>query len=203
MKIYFAANQFASAKKLKQFSEIIKLLSDAGITVMSNIEDENVTEFSEYDMEQINKSGEVLLDKMDALIIEGSEPPAESGYLIALSLAHKKQILYLTEKGSAINKTLLQLQKGKESGRYLSLASYDKKGASDVVLKFIQSIEHGEQRDIPNIKFTLRITPKIDRYLTWKAKNKKLTKADFLREQIQQMLDLDQLYQSKNKSKKG
>ncbi|MBU1167747.1 GAF domain-containing protein, partial [Patescibacteria group bacterium] len=48
---------------------------------------------------------------------------------------------------------------------------------------------------IPNIKFTLRISKEIDRYLNWKVHNTKKTKADFLREAIlEDLMEPDEEY---------
>lgn len=43
-----------------------------------------------------------------------------------------------------------------------------------------------------DIKFTLRITPKIEKYLSWKTQNTDLTKADYLREMIDKDLTSDE-----------
>lgn len=42
-----------------------------------------------------------------------------------------------------------------------------------------------------DIKFTLRITPKIEKYFTWKIQNTDLNKADFVRNRIEQEIDKD------------
>ena len=48
--------------------------------------------------------------------------------------------------------------------------------------------------EMPSIKFTLRLTPKVDRYLNWKAKRLKKTKADLLREWMGHLLSDDSEY---------
>lgn len=45
--------------------------------------------------------------------------------------------------------------------------------------------------DKPNIKFTLRITPRIEKYLSWKIQNTDRTKADYLREEVERLIDED------------
>ncbi|MFA6215897.1 MAG: hypothetical protein WC768_05000, partial [Patescibacteria group bacterium] len=118
-----------------------------------------------------------------------------SGYLIAIALTHHKPILYLCEKGKLINKNLLQLQKDKNTAKFLCLQYYAEKKIEEVVLDFLHQVEKGEGRQLPTIKFTLRITSRIERYLYWKTHNTKISKADFLRERIEDLIDQDDDYQ--------
>ena len=106
MRVYFTADNQAEEKFQKRFSKIIDLLNEAGILVMSNLADENLSGFSSHDLEKIDQTGEVLLERMDALIIEGTNPLPETGYMIAIALAYQKPILYLSEKGNLINNLL-------------------------------------------------------------------------------------------------
>lgn len=194
MRVYFTADNQAEEKLQRRFSQIIEVLSSAGVLVMSNLADKNITGLSAHDMERIQESGEALLERMDALIIEGTKPLAESAYLIAVALAHKKPILYLSEKGKPINKNLLHLKKDKNTGQFLFLESYANDSVEKVLVEFLQSVEKGSGREAPNIKFTLRITPRIERYLHWKTHNTKISKADFLREMIERLIDEDEGY---------
>lgn len=162
---------------------------------MSNLADKNITGFSNQDLEKINQAGEVMVERMDALIIEGSRPLPESGYLIAIALAHHKPILYLSEKGKLINKNLLHLQKDKGTAKFLQLQYYTDKNLEKIILDFLQTVEKGEGREAPTIKFTLRINSRIERFLYWKTHNTKVSKADFLRELIERLIDNDQEYQ--------
>ena len=162
---------------------------------MSNLADKNISGFSNQDLEKINQAGEVLLEKMDALIIEGSRPLPESGYLIAIALAHHKPILYLSEKGKLINKNLLHLQKDKSTAKFLQLQYYTEKNLEKIILDFLQTVEKGEGHEAPTIKFTLRINSRIERFLHWKTHNTPISKADFLRGLIEKLIDQDEEYQ--------
>ncbi|MFA6322804.1 MAG: hypothetical protein WCX71_05040 [Candidatus Buchananbacteria bacterium] len=195
MRLYFAANNQAEEKFQKRFSDIIAILSEAGVLVMSNLVDKNLSGFSNQDLEKFDQAGEVLLEKMDGLIVEGSYALPETGYLFAFALTHKIPILYLTERGRGIDKNLQHLQKDKTTGGLIDLQNYSDKTLSNLVLSFLQKIEGGQGGELPNIKFTLRITPRIERYLYFKTHNTKIAKADFLREKIEQMIDQDEQYQ--------
>ena len=194
MRIYFTADNQAEEKLQKRFSRIIEILNDAGVLVMSNLADVNLSGFSSQDLEKMNQAGEGVMEKMDALIIEGTRPIAESAYLVAIALAHQKPILYFAEKGKTINKNLVHLQKDKNTGKFLGLKYYTENILEKTLLDFLQTIEQGEGREAPTIKFTLRITPRIERFLHWKTHNTKKTKADFLRELIEKLIDEDQDY---------
>lgn len=194
MRIYFTADEQAEERYQKVFSRIIKRLNEAGVVVMSNLANPHVSGFSSQDLERIEESGEVLLERVDAIIIEGSKPLPESGYVIALALAHHKPILYLTERQKPMNKNLAHLVKNKSTAKLLMLAAYTEASLEKVIAEFLQGIEQGEGRELPTIKFTLRITPLIERYLHYKTHNTKLSKADFLREQIEHLIDHDNEY---------
>ncbi len=194
MRIYFAADNLAQEKLQTRFSRIIDVLSRAGVLVMSNLANKNLTGFSGADLEKINQSGETMLSKMDGLVVEGTQPIAESGYLIAFALTHRKPILYIVEKGRTIDPNLVHLKKDKSIGHLLALEHYTESGLDELLVNFIQTIERGG-RELPKIKFTLRVTSRIERYLHWKTHNTKLTKADFLREMIEEMIENDTEYQ--------
>lgn len=195
MKVYFTADNQAPEEFQKRFSRLTQILNEAGILVMSNLAQKSgVAGFSSQDLARIDQSGEVLLEKINALIIEGTRPIPESGYLIALALTHKKPILYLLEKGKLFNKNLLYLTRDKNAARLLHLKHYTDHNLDKVLADFLPIMERVDGRQLASIKFTLRITPRIERYLRWKTHNTKISKADYLREIIEQLIDADEDY---------
>ena len=194
MRIYFTADNQAPEPMQKVFLQIIDILSQAGVLVLSNLAAKNISGFSSQDLEKIDQAGEVMLEKMDALIIDGTRPLPESGYLIAIALAHQKPILYLSQKGRLINKNLVHLQKDKNTAKFLFLEYYNQNDLANLILEFLQKVEKGEGREMPSIKFTLRVTSRIERYLHWKTHNTKISKADFLRNLIDNLIDQDENY---------
>ena len=195
MKIYFAADSQAPEIFQKRFSQIVDWLNRAGITVMSNLVQKNIAGFSSQELEKIDQAGTGPIDQMDALIIEGSRPLAESGYLIAVALAYKKPILYLTQKNQPANKNLLHLQKDANVAKLLRLKNYSDQTLEKILVEFLPLVERGEGRETAAIKFTLRLTRRTERYLQWKTNNTKLTKADYLRQVIEDLLRQDKDYQ--------
>ena len=78
---------------------------------------------------------------------------------------------------------------------FIQVRSYGGDQAAKIVDEFLTGIMGEEADNEPTVKFTLRITPSMERYLQWKAKQMKMTKADFLREQIDtQVVQRDEAY---------
>ncbi|MFA6421846.1 MAG: hypothetical protein WCV92_00345 [Candidatus Buchananbacteria bacterium] len=193
MKIYFSVAQ-NTEKNTDLAEQVVRILNQAGILVLSNYKQEDIFEFAEQDLERVENSGESILKKIDAIIIDSNSSTEESGYLIALALTHKKPILYLAEKGNVLDRHLSGLLKNKDVAKILKVAFYYDQNLEKVILKFITEIETGYGIENPNIKFTLRITSRIERYLYWKTHNTKTSKADYLRDILEKMIAEDEEY---------
>ena len=78
------------------------------------------------------------------------------------------------------------------------MQSYARRELEDKVAQFINEVGSGKGiKERPNIKFTLRVTSRMERYLDWKSKKLKKTKADFLREFIGEIMDKDEGFRGK------
>jgi len=156
----------------------IQTLKQVGVLVVTNIEENYEADFSEKELKKLKMSGQNLLDKMDAFVIEATSPDPEVGYLLAYAMSQKKPVLYLILKGTKLGPRLKRLPDN------VKIKEYTEDEISEELLDFLKLLEKGWEDASANIKFTLRITPQIERYLQWKSKRKKLSKADFLREKI-------------------
>jgi len=197
MRIYFAAQKEAN-NLMNRYQKIIDILTNAGNSVMSDLGLQKSVRFSETDIEKFRNKGETLLEQMDALVIEATDKSPENGYLVALALTHKKPTLFLHQKGTDVDKNLITLQKQKHAARLLKITGYSESKLEKVLLEFLESVEKKGGKEIPNIKFTLRITSRIERYLHWKTHNTEKSKADFLREKIEKMMDEDEEFKKYN-----
>lgn len=195
MKIYFCANPAAPEKSRQYFLRIKKFFLNAGVLLSDNLQVDELTNSISQEMERAVASGELLLTKFDGLVVFGNQPAGESGYLIALALAYKKPILYLLEKGSQLDTHIKGLLNDKQISKLLRIVFFSDRGLEKNLGEFIGGIEGSESGELPTIKFTLRITTAIERYLHWKTHNTKLSKADFLRQQIERLMDDDTDYQ--------
>ncbi len=69
--------------------------------------------------------------------------------------------------------------------------------AHEKIMKKVQMMAKRKTKfDQPSIKFTLRITPRIEKYLSWKIKNTEKTKADYLRGEIEKIMEEDDEFQN-------
>ena len=74
---------------------------------------------------------------------------------------------------------------------------YSQRTVENFLVDFIDIIETGElRREVPTVKFSLRFTPRADRYLTWMSRKTRLSKADFLRKMIDEAITGDEEYQN-------
>ncbi|MFA6553828.1 MAG: hypothetical protein WCT27_05370 [Patescibacteria group bacterium] len=189
MRLYFFSPLITNTEIAENVKTIINSLRSAGVFVVAS-SDENNTDFKKEDLERMNETGEILLDKMDGIIVEASKPDQEIGYLLAYAISQKKPLLYLYQKGTPEKVAQGYLTK-KNTPQSVSMKGYTKSDLVESLLNWVatQGISRQEK---PNIKFTLRITPQIERYLNWKSKKRKLAKADFLRELIEEIIKKDE-----------
>lgn len=123
-------------------------------------------------------------DRIDAVIIYGADTKKDVAFVIAMALAKKKPILYLLPKGQEIDPTLAGLRNDISMSKYFSFAHITSSSIEKHLLDFITDSEKQGMHEVPSIKFTLRLTPSMDRYLQWKSKQVGMSKADFLRQVV-------------------
>jgi hypothetical protein len=170
-------------------NKLNQILSDAGVIVFTGNEKTNITNTLSF-------------ERLDGLVIGGGIKNKDAGYLIALSISQKKPILYLLAKGQPIPDELLFIKNNKAVAKFLIVKYYSSENIKSKVADFLDLIENGDARwDSPTVKFTLRITPRIERYLRWKTAISGKTKADWLRSHIvKEIITSDTDYQNFLKS---
>src|SRR3989339_41930 len=186
MKIYFYSTKEQVEPARKKFHDrLMEYFHNNGVLVISNLLGKN------------DDDSQLSFANMDGLVIEGSDVASDVGYLIALALAQKKPILFLLPKGKAIPDQIRGLKDDKNLKKLFLLNFYSDKNFEDLLLDFIDIIETGElRREVPTIKFTLRFTPRVERFLRWKSNKVKLSKADLLRKLVDEAIKADETYQS-------
>ncbi|MFH1668167.1 MAG: hypothetical protein ABH884_04075 [Candidatus Komeilibacteria bacterium] len=165
------------------YEQLYCLLVDMGVILFTN--------------QQSSKSDAGLsFANLNGLIIVHHDQNQEAGYLSALAISQKKPILYLLAKGSRLPEELSYIRNNKEVAKYLVVKFYDLNNINNRVAEFIELIEKGDAKwDMPTIKFTWRITPRIDRYLQWRTINTGQTKADWLRKyMVETLINEDEEY---------
>lgn len=188
MKIYYYAATTNRLDIASYQSRIKRLLRQTGAEVMSNTD--RTAALSRDDLDAIAATGAIALDTMDALVIEGTEPDTRVGYLLAYAIAKQKPTLYLHERRTE-RQDALSLLDAKAIPATLKVRAYLKRNLDESVQNFLRSFSSLSVTEPPTIKFTLRITKTIERFLEYRTRNTKLTKADFLREEIDAIMKKD------------
>lgn len=170
-------------------TEVDQILTDLGVIVFTASDKSNTT-------------NSLSFDRLNGLIIGGGAKNQEAGYLIALAISQKKPILYLLQKGQPLPDELLFIKNNKDVSKFLIIKYFSKENIKKRLAEFIDLIENGDAKwDAPTVKFTWRITPRIERYLRWKMAMSGKTKADWLRNHIvKEIIANDSDYQNFLKS---
>jgi len=194
MKIYYCANldKMDDKEWEKKYISIHKFLVKNGVSLVSNVEKKILKGENEA-----RKS--ISYDQIEAVIIEGTHIAADTVYIIATALAYKKPVLYLMEKGHEIPEQLSYIRKDNNLGKNFFLKFYKSIGkeVESVIFDFLGLLESGSlMREKVNVKFTLRVSPKIERYLNWKALNIKKSKAEYVRDILNKTAIEDKSYKS-------
>jgi len=193
MIIYFYGNLHSTPALQKKFVEIVDFIKKRNIQVLSNMKSQKA---EVEELSNIVQTNTLLIEKVDGLIIEATNPSYESAHLIALALTHKKPVLYLAEKGKYIDKNFYKLEEDKQAKKYFRIAQYMPDSLGQTLDDFITALEKGSglTKSKPEIKFTLRLTESMEKYLNWKSALTKKTKADFLRMKIEDIMREDEKF---------
>jgi hypothetical protein len=184
MKVYFYSKpEPEKESQAENHLKIFEFFRENGVDVVSNLR-------------KRPDDDELSFEKMEGLVVEGSKSAPEAGYLVATALSQEKPVLYLLPKGSLIPDQLRLLMNNKKFKKIFLLDFYGRKTLNNFLIDFIDIIETGElRRQVPTIKFTLRFTPRADRYMTWLSRKKNISKADLLRKMIDEDIKDDEEYQ--------
>lgn len=192
MHVYFYAPPTKQSDLKQSYAVIKDTLAHTDLYVSTNTESEEVQVSAEV-MAESREHDVPLLEQMDAFIIEGSSSDPEIGFLLAHAIALKKPVLYLYRRGT-VPQVFSRLSRRELPG-YVKVVAYDQEKINSTILAFLKAIEGVIIREVPRIKFTLRVTNSIEEYLHFKTHNTKLSKADYLRERIDQQMTQDQAWQ--------
>lgn len=164
-------------------NEIPALLKDAGVDVWQKPSDANLA--------LIDQTGLSFLDQVDGLALDITDPDQQTTYFLAQAVLQRKPTLCLYRKNQN-PRQLLSYLKNKNIPKEIVVNAYTDKTLEKRVNDFLRSLGlEAEKEETPNIKFTLRITKKIESYLDWKAEHDKANKADYIRRLISDEIKKD------------
>lgn len=193
MYVYFFGPQIENSSLTECYQSIISYLTKSGFKVISKTPSPDAVDLRPEMMANSKKSQESFLARLKGIVLEVTEPDPEIGYLLAYAMMQKKPALCLYQKGRNIKNMLSYL--GTKPPRNLIVQSYNEYNLERLIVNFARRLEISpEESDIPAIKFTLRISPKISSYLSFKTHKKKISKADWLRAAINKIIAEDQEY---------
>lgn len=191
MHIYFYAPPTKRADVRQSYQLMKEALAQTDVYVSTNTESAEVQVSAEL-MAESKEYDVPLLERMNAFIIEGTTSDPEVGFLLAHAIALKKPTLYVYRRGT-VPQIFSRLSQ-RELPSFVRVVAYDDEKLAGLVLSFLKSIEGVAMREVPRIKFTLRVTNSIEEYLHFKTHNTKLSKADYLREQIEHQMEQDEAW---------
>ncbi|MDP3970874.1 MAG: hypothetical protein Q8P90_04180 [bacterium] len=135
-----------------------------------------------------------VLDWVDGVIIDIADTSPDMHYVLAQAIILQKPTLCLYKKNNRPREILAHLRR-KNIPKSLEIKSYTESNISDVIHIFLsRKVIEDKESEVPSIKFTLRLTPSLDNYLTWLAETKKINKAEFIRGILKQSKKSDDDY---------
>jgi hypothetical protein len=190
MRVYFYAPSTSQQSLTSAYEAITDVCQRADAVLSTNAQPNLPPET----LSQHQQSAAPLLDAMQAMVVEGSTPDPQAGYLLAYAIAEKRPLLYLYARGEVAPEVLRYLNL-KDIPKHVVVTTYTPANLERTVEEFLKRFGKVKIREVPRIKFTLRLTPTIDEYLDFKTRNTKKTKADYLRDKLDKLLEDDDEFQ--------
>lgn len=179
----------------KTNGEIERLCKEAGLDVLT-------PEGLRKKPKRTVGDNQFFLEQVDLLIMEITQPERDATFLLAQAILLNKPMLCLYTKNKA-PRALLDVIKHKVAPRPVKTLSYTDATLLDGVQRFLDTLLQVDldRNDIPSIKFTLRLSPRIDDYLNWYSQQHSITKADYLRALLTRLAKQNKDYRRHEKSK--
>lgn len=172
---------FIQEKQTNEFSLASKHLANLGHSV--------TTENSESKVDKILAQ----IKKSEIIVVDDISNSFKIGYIISYAISEKKMIILLNNESS--KKGLDSAIKDLDSANLLH-ATYSKNDIESVIEKLVD-----KAKKMMDTKFILIISPEIDRYLEWSSNNKRMHKAQIVRNAIEQDMEKDKSYKKYLESK--
>lgn len=143
-----------------------------------------------------------FLDQVDVLVVEMTDPTQMVHFVLAQAILANKPTFCLYQKNKP-PRDILNYVRSRNTPRPMKTFSYTPATVQHAVSHFVHAFDSDskEHDDIPSIKYTLRLTPRIDRYLEWTSAQQSKTKADVIRFVLSQTASDDEDYTATKKDK--
>lgn len=144
-----------------------------------------------------------FLDQVDVLVVEMTDPSQMVHFVLAQAILANKPTLCLYQKNQP-PRDILNYVRSRNTPRLMKTFSYTPATLQHSVSHFVHAFDSDskEHDDIPSIKYTLRLTPRIDRYLEWMSTQQSKSKANVIRFVLSQIASEDEDYTEVKKDKR-
>jgi uncharacterized protein (DUF1786 family) len=170
---------------LRLYKKIKKLLEDQGVKVDFSYFKNSIDE-EHNNLPDTYSTNQKLIKNSDFIVADITEYSSGVGYLIANALHEKKQALVLFNKSNGeVFTNIIKSSAVKTKG--LHYVEYKKEEELDnIVKKYVQVVK--QKLDT---KFILIISPEIDKYLEWASDNRRMHKAQIVRDAVEEQMKKD------------
>ncbi len=193
MKLYYTSPVKSNAENVRLFELVQKGASDTRVDLLSVYTKfltlDDYRNLSDEEAYQIFRDSEKALKDADMLIANITTPSNRIGFEIATALANKKPVLAIVDTRE--NNKLSPPVQGNKS-KYLTVLQYDDEA---VLVQGIKDFIMESKKKV-DTKFILIISPQIDKYLEWVAQERRMHKAQVVRESVEGTLGKDKEYQT-------
>lgn len=189
MKIYITASIRLTDESMKDINNLVKHLESKGHNVNKYKlagDYAKKQSFDEGDLSEYHKKMMNSIKQCDVVIADISTKSSGLGYEVAIALQERKPILALF-RGRPQDHSSLSLSSN--PSKLLKLRNYTPETINQVAEDFLK--EAKEQIDT---KFILIISPEIDKYLSWASDERRMHKAQLVRNAVEEMMAKDKDY---------
>lgn len=177
MNIFVTSNDGSTQKETALFTKAIELLKLKG---------HNVFVDKDFSSQDYFKSSHNAFRNASIVIAEVTNIDAKLGIEISKALADKKIVIALHSK-TKLNQHVASLAKANKAS--FILVEYSKENIEKNITTAFE-----EAKKLLDTKFILIISPEIDQYLTWASENKRMHKAQVVRDAIEKTIIKDKEY---------
>lgn len=185
MKVHFTTSRVSMENDIKSLRQITETVKRTGHSIAREWLDDAHTQYTKSgvvsdDWSTIVKDNLATIAQADVIIAETSHDSFAVGYLIAVAVQQKKPILLLRHKEADKDAFVTGVEDG-----WIKHGIYDNDNVETIIEKFLN------ENDIQSkdMRFNFFIDRKIYNYLRWAAFKTGKTKAEILRDLVQNEIE--------------
>lgn len=188
MKVYFSATLTDDPETRKRYDYIINYIKEQGNEILQygshRITPQELINRSDTEIAEVYKELEKFIKNTDVYISDISEPSVGIGFEISQAVLQRKPVLVLNFEKSKFQP--LATIEGLKS-KYIKYKKYNLDNVKEVINEFLH-----DAKSKLDTKFILIISPEIDKYLEWASDQKRMHKAQIVRNAVEKMMDDDE-----------